>query len=820
ADYAVYGDMTEAGNEKKWPKTVKMECSGADRGYLCFAPSTNAVYSGYTISGVGGFAPSRQNAGAAMPVTTVENTTIEGDEVCLAMGFGRPAMAGNAVLGAGFTAASLNGIRLGLFGETPADATLTIGAGASVTMKPGSDITLGEREGEANNRHCLVVDGGVLDATQANVPRVGYFGRGAEFLVKGGTAKLPGVATRAHKWHNMKPLEGGVPHNSRKSGYSYEVFGMSGGVVELGGDFTTERIYPYLPQLWLGGGTLKSMADWATDFYQYATFETWGDPRDEAKKEFTLDTNGHTVNFRSALQGNADVRITGAGSFVADYNVQGGVTGHWTIENVANLKNAAAFAGGLALAPGASATIDIGARTNYTSLAVACSADGNPLFNEFTWRDFYQAAGVFPSLFAKDMQRLATLPETPTYTAFRQEAEFYVEEADTYTFAGTYNDRCDVLVDGTRVAYNSAWNTVGVGQIALDVGWHRINVTCMDYVPTAGPEPGDWKAKGMAAGWCKGATDSVAAADYQPINSRTLKMRPVSTVRWNRRYLGTTSLPADWSSNDGYDFSMVTNSMQGIHSTTWKMSEGALNSYTGWTYVEPEEAGEWELEGIYDDRISLRIDGVTVFENTKWNTPVSGTAQVAAGWHTFKVTVADCGGDWSWNGVPGYGAALYVKRPSDAAKVPFDERSIRMTAAPYGFIGGELNVGAGATLTNASDTPCEIAGTVDGTGVIAGRYELTGTWNLAMDDGVNLRGVTWADGVDLSRGHLHITLTGKRPLKAKYDLGTATGVEGIAERITATLDGQPYEDGFTVVVENGRAVLRNLKPANTVIILR
>ncbi|MGN0847478.1 MAG: hypothetical protein ACI4RA_08870, partial [Kiritimatiellia bacterium] len=570
-----------------------------------------------------------------------------------------------------------------------------------------------------------------------------------------------------------------------------------------------------------GGGTLKSMADWMTDFYQYATFETWGDSRDETKKEFTLDTNGYTVNFRSALQGNADVRITGEGSFVADYNVQGGLSGHWTIENagVANLKNAAAFAGGLTLADGASATIDIGARTNYTSLAVACNANGDASGNEFTWGSFYQAAGVFPSLFTKDIQKLLTLTTTPFYTAFRHEAEFYVPEADTYTFATTYDDRCDVVVDGTRVAYNAEWNKVGVGQIALDVGWHRINVTGMDDAGGAGPNPAAWKEKGMAAGWRKGASTSTEAADYQPINSRTLKMRPVSTVRWNHRYVNA-SVPDDWDTNDTYTFSMVTNSMQGIHDTVWTMNKGSLNSYTGWTYVEPEDAGTWELDGVYDDRIGLKIDGKTVFSNGSWNSAKSGTAQIDAGWHKFKVTVADGSGGWSYSGVPDYGAALYVKRPTDAAKVPFDERSIQMTADPYGFIGGELNVGAGATLTNASDTPCEIIGTVNGTGVIKGKYALTGTWNLAMDDGLNLKAVTWTDGgVDLSKGRLHIALK-KRPLKPKYDLGAATGVEGIEGRITATLDGQPYEDGFTVVVENGKAMLKNLKPANTVIYLR
>ena len=144
--------------------------------------------------------------------------------------------------------------------------------------------------------------------------------------------KVKGVSLRHHTQHNM---------TADSAGTGYEVFSMAGGVVELDGSFTTERFYPWTPQIWLGGGTLKSLSDWNTDFYQVATFEPWGDL--SGVQTFTLDTVDKTVTYRSALQGNSNVRITGAGSFVADYNVQGGVNGHWTIENTgtANLKNAA-----------------------------------------------------------------------------------------------------------------------------------------------------------------------------------------------------------------------------------------------------------------------------------------------------------------------------------------------------------------------------------------------------------------------------------------------------------------------------------------------
>ena len=270
---------------------------------------------------------------------------------------------------------------------------------------------------------------------------------------------------------------------------------------------------------------------------------------------------------------------------------------------------------------------------------------------------------------------------------------------------------------------------------------------------------------------------------------------------------------------------MVTNSMQAIHIShedtdgraAWAWIKGSLNSYTGWTYVEADEAGDWTFEGLFDDRIGVQIDGKPVLATPYWSSRETVTVSVSAGWHKFKVTVADGIGGWGRH--KDETASLYVTRPN-AAKVPFDERNIRMSAAPYGFIGGELNVGEGATLTNTSETPCEIAGTVNGTGTLAGKYALTGTWNVTMDDGVNLKAVKWAgDGVDLSKGRVHVTLTGSRPVRERYRLGSAvTGASGV--EVTATLNGKPWKNGFRLSVEEGEAYLVNTRPVGLLMILR
>lgn len=829
--WALYGDQTAGCEAKAFPRTVTLA-----GGAFGFAPGTNAVFSGYTVrteeGRTGVFLPSRTGAGAQ--VATIEDTRLEGAlSINLGLGSENPKVyarqVGHAVFGKGFEALALGDIRLGTHYESPADATLTVADGARIVQTNGARTILGYWSGTTNNLHRIVVAGGELDASEADVPYVGYDARAAEFLVDAGTVRLPGVVLRARTDHNMAPIAVGRTENVQ--GYSYEVFGMRGGTVELAGDFTTARTYAHLPQIWLGGGTLMCLADWKTSPYQAATFEAWGD-LNATNAVFTLDTNGKTVTFRSPLQGTAPVRLVGTGRFVADDGVQGGVSGPWRVENTggADLRNAAAFAGGLALADGVAATIDIGPRTNYTSLAVSTKPNdkdtqGN---NTFQAHSFWNDARVFPSLFTKDIQKLLLLGTTPHYTAYRNDGAFYVPEAAVYTFGAAYDDRAYVALDGAAdaVAFNTAWNKVGTGRKELAAGWHAFRVTGIDYGGGAGPQVADWKTAKMAVGFHVGVTDSTAAADYTPFSSRHLRMRPSSTVRWSTRYVGTAN-ERDWAADGRYAFGMVTNSMQAIHDRAWSLGYNRQNIFTGWTYVEPQEAGTWKISGIYDDSIAVYLDGRCIFKNSSWNTPKEEKAEIAPGWHSFRVVVRDYGGGISWNGGAGHGCALKVKRPSDADWVVFDERAFPMTADPYGFIGGTLALGAGATLTNASDTPCEIAGMLAGEGSLVGPFRLTGTWRVEISGGRTLRAVQWGEGADaaaLAEGRLHVVLDAK-PLRAKYMLGPALGLEALGQtardaKVTAELAGADYVDGFSLVVEDGQAVLVNRRPSSTVFLLR
>ena len=94
-----------------------------------------------------------------------------------------------------------------------------------------------------------------------------------------------------------------------------------------------------------------------------------------------------------------------------------------------------------------------------------------------------------------------------------------------------------------------------------------------------------------------------------------------------------------------------------------------------------------------------------------------------------------------------------------------------------------------------------------------------------MEDGRTLKTVTWTDGVDLKNGTLDIALAKKKPVSANFALGKVTGVEGLSQaeldaKLNVTLDGEEDPGRFSLVVQNGQASLRNLKPSGSVFYLR
>ena len=502
------------------------------------------------------------------------------------------------------------------------------------------------------------------------------------------------------------------------------------------------------------------------------------------------------------------------------------MNGSLTIANSGanNLGNLAGIGGGLTLEANTTATIDIGDEDHFAGLNVFAAMVNDESASP-SHQDFGTRSDIPATWFASDIQGLITTTPTPTYTNYRIEGEFLVERGGVYTFACTYDDRLTFWVDGEQVCENEVWNGVGSGTATLTAGWHTFKISAMDLGGGAGPNPSEWSGKRMALGYHFGSTDSTSAADFTPFDTTAFKMRPVSSVRLTRHALGS-GLNEAWV-DPAYDTTEVLPSLQVIHDTGWAPGKLAACELSGWFLVEADKAGTWTFNGVYDDRISLKIDGQEVLATTVYNVAVEGSVELTEGWHAFQVRTYDYGGGIS----SGRGNALTYKVGEEEA-VPFDERTLRITATPYGRIGGPLVLNENALLINAAATPCGITGTLSGTGTLRGRFAFKGgTWKLeAAPTDRQLPCVTFdePEATALAEvGKIEVAFSGK-PTRSLYQIGDPLGLEEADEEtldskltVTQTENGQTTVcDGFSLRVVNGQLCLINTKPGGIVIIFR
>ncbi len=126
--------------------------------------------------------------------------------------------------------------------------------------------------------------------------------------------------------------------------------------------------------------------------------------------------------------------------------------------------------------------------------------------------------------------------------------------------------------------------------------------------------------------------------------------------------------------------------------------------YRGQFYVEADKAGTWYFGVNYDDNITLVIDGVEVASATAYNIVGTGSAELAEGWHDFRICVLDGSGSCGpyvsgWSNTMGVGwstdaaaegstaASAYTKFDTTtlAMRLPQGaaaQTAVRMKAAP------------------------------------------------------------------------------------------------------------------------------------------
>ena len=180
--------------------------------------------------------------------------------------------------------------------------------------------------------------------------------------------------------------------------------------------------------------------------------------------------------------------------------------------------------------------------------------------------------------------------------------------------------------------------------------------------------------------------------------------------------------------------------------------------------------------------------------------------------------------------------ALKAKPANGAKTLAFDGGNFRLAYSAADAqkmcaagLGGEIDVGAGATLQNdVAAGFCPIYGTLKGSG--SGAFRFTGTTNCWAVTQASVRELARVEFANPTKETftglktLNVTFSDK-PTKALYYLSTAT-VDGLTQAdlagttVTVTDGERDYSANFTLTVRNGRLALANSKPSGTYIIVR
>ena len=273
------------------------------------------------------------------------------------------------------------------------------------------------------------------------------------------------------------------------------------------------------------------------------------------------------------------------------------------------------------------------------------------------------------------------------------------------------------------------------------------------------------------------------------------------------------------------------------------MANSQTVHYEGSFLVPEENAGSWTFTGQYDDYLTLEVDGVRRFSTGGPSNPATATFELSAGWHSFRIAVVDGAGSYGGKLTDDNGKVCALKaKPANGAKtLAFDGGNFRLAYSAADAqkmcaagLGGEIDVGAGATLQNdvAAGGYCPIYGTLKGSGTLSGAFRFTGTtncWEVANAGANNatLPCVQFANPTkETFAGLKSLSVTfNSKPTRRAYYLTTATVADlteaDLAGTVLTVTDGErDYSANLTLTVVGGRLALANSKPAGTYIIVR
>ena len=701
-------------------------------------------------------------------------------------------------------------------------------------MQGPSSKTRNEGPVIAGHANDLVVSANYLEAGNGN-------GRG-EWTVTGENSHIA-VTTLSANWIGSQYYAGSLTFRD--------------GLLEVGsGGIREAWTDPARTAFNMESGTLRATANF--NIGKAGMRASFGGPKKDGA--VTFDLNGKTVKWGTGLTGASDVTLTGAGAFAPDRaGIQGIPLGKWTVNatGTVDLRNAAGFAGGLSLAADTSATLDI-AGTNMVEF-LAWTWTGNawntmqPAFQNST----PDAITPFVATSLTYANRQASTLVDVKYgsgSGFNYIGEFYVsaEKAGTWYFSHNGVTHNGLQIDNTEIDRGGKNTTTTGKTINLTEGWHKFMISF--YTDAANPSFGP-RNNGKESYTFKAPGDS----DYKVFDTTTVLMRMRSepsartSVRW-RKYLAYGESASQYLTVDESKFTTldtVTNSI-GVLNAFFQAGlnaplGGAVARFDGYFKVEKGKSGTWKFTGQFDDRIAVDIDGRRLFATTGSGNSGNGSIALSEGWHRFEVRVAD--NTASGNTTSGSGGkltdshgnvcALYFQ-VNGGASASFDERylPIAYTAGDAQKfeepgLGGEIELAAGSTLTNAPRDGgwCPIYGTLKGTGTLAGPYRFTGEencWEVTGRDSartfacVNFANPTKETFTGLKA--INATFTGKPTSSVYYLTGevtdlTAADISGVAYIVTDEA-GNDYSANFTLTVKGNRIALVNTKPAKFLVIVR
>ncbi len=783
----------------------------------------------------------RLNNTVASSTTTVENVTWNVNDLLVGW---KNVRYGHVIVGSNTTINVAGVMETAADGENALATSVVLKEGATLncTSSNAGDLRFARYLSDGNSAgglgtgqiHSFTIDGGTYLSPNAAT----QFGRGSDYFytfLKGGLMDVKGMQVRTlDPWRDNLHGEGVI---------------QTGGELRVGSAGMTS-CYPQWehPHADLANGRLTATDSFRTDWGR--SLGAFGASR-VAAGAYTIDLNGKDLTWNSPLLGSSDVTLTGAGSFTANPLFQGIPTGKWTLEADADLSGAAGFAGGLELKDSVSATIHMGG-TNLVE------------FGTFNKQDFvytsasYDAAAItkyvgtlpyYTTTFAQ-LHKTFTSGERPMgdYMLLVYRGEFYVpaEKVGIWHFAGTYDDRLYLVVDGTTVVSTSSATGVGVGSCTLAEGWHTFLVAAHDMTGNQGPMADSWKAAKMALGYVVSDSEEVVSdpAALTRFDEETIAFRPPSERKYRSgvrfRTLGAVSNVETYQNDDQIfrGFDSVTNSLVFNPSSGCAALKSTNARFDGYFYVPKENEGGWSFTGQFDDRIALTIDGEKVFETSSWTVAGSRAVTLSVGWHAFTVCTYEGGGGYGGVTKDDNGVTCALKvLPADGEKtLAFSVDNFRIASSLLEAqkweatgLSGETKLGTGATLTNAASAgACPINGTLAGSGALAGAFRFAGTNNAWRVEGdaakltacVKTEGVTNDDFLQELTAVEAVFAT--KATAKSYVLaaaGTLTAEEAAAVTVSAR-DAKGIQEGWTATVEGDRFVIVNPHPSGLAVILR